>query len=184
MSKFSLSGRKFALMVAHGFDEDNFIALQKILMAQNAVVKIVSPHIGLVNGMKEGQVAMTYPVDKPFNEALAIDYDALIIPKGDAHIETLGDELHAGRIVRAFMRENMPIFAQGKALDMIAEFMPDIDVTALKAQGDMVASENLLWADEHTAIEGASRRFFEVVETLEKNAAVMNNDENGDSAAA
>jgi len=48
----------------------------------------------------------------------------------------------------------------------------------------MAASENLLWADEQTAIEGASRRFFEVIETLEENAAAMNNDENGDSAAA
>ena len=182
MSSFSISGRKFALMVAHGFDEDNFITLQKMLMAQNAVIKIVSPHIGLVNGTKNGQVAITYPVDKPFNETLAIDYDALIIPTGTAHIETLSDELHAGRIIRAFKRENMPILAQGNALDMLAEFAKDVDVPTIKAQGDIVVADNVLWADDSASMDMAVRRFFELCETIDNAMAAQT--EADDSAAA
>lgn len=184
MSNFSLSGHKFALMVAHGFDEDNFISIQKMLMAQNAVLKIVSPHIGLVNGMKDGQVGMTYPVDKTFNETLAVDFDALIIPKGDAHIETLSDELHASRIIRAFKREKMPILVQGNALDMIAEFISDIDVSALKAQGDIGTVDNLQWADENASLDMVLRNYFGLCETLNAQMTALAENENGDSAAA
>ena len=104
MSSPSLSSRKFAIMASHGFDQSAFVGLQKMLLAQNIVLKVISPNAGLVNGVTGGQVAMSYPVDVAFNETLAIDFDALVIPSGETHIGTLSDELHTVRIVRAFMR--------------------------------------------------------------------------------
>jgi len=135
MSSTSFSGRKIAMMVAHGFDETCFIGVQKMLMGQNAIMKVVSPNVGLVNGISDGQITMNYPVDSSFSETLAVDFDALIIPAGDTHISTLMDELHAARIIRAFMREDMPVLVVGNALDVVAEVITDIDRTSLKAEG-------------------------------------------------
>lgn len=160
MSSFSLSSRKFAIMVSHGFDQTAFVAIQKMLLAQNIVLKIISPNAGLVNGVTDGQVAMSYPVDTCFNEALAIDFDALIIPSGETHIASLSDELHTVRIVRAFMRENMPILVQDNALDMVAEIMPDIDVAAIKSQGQLGHDNNLFWAESDAPSDIVARSFF------------------------
>ena len=56
------------------------LVYRKMLLAQNIVLKVISPNAGLVNGVTGGQVAMSYPVDVAFNETLAIDFDALVIP--------------------------------------------------------------------------------------------------------
>jgi len=160
MSSPSLSSRKFAIMASHGFDQSAFVGLQKMLLAQNIVLKVISPNAGLVNGVTGGQVAMSYPVDVAFNETLAIDFDALVIPSGETHIGTLSDELHTVRIVRAFMRQSMPILVQDNALDMVAEIIPDIDVAALKAQGQVGQAGNLTWASSDAPADAVACSFF------------------------
>ena len=48
MTRTTLSGQKIAIMVANGFDEKNFVEIQKMLMTQNVGLKVVSPNSGLV----------------------------------------------------------------------------------------------------------------------------------------
>ena len=80
MTRTTLSGQKIAIMVANGFDEKNFVEIQKMLMTQNVVLKVVSPNSGLVNGRNGDQAGISYPVDSLLSDTLAIDYDALVIP--------------------------------------------------------------------------------------------------------
>ena len=47
------------------------------------------------------------------SETLAIDFDALIVPGGANQIETLSNDLHVRRILRAFLRENEPVALAG-----------------------------------------------------------------------
>ena len=102
MTKTTLSGQKIAIMVAAGFDEKNFIELQKMLMGQNAQLKVISASTGLVQGRTGAQLGISYPVDSQLSETLAVDYDGLIIPAGEEHLATLAEELHAARIIKAF----------------------------------------------------------------------------------
>ena len=82
MTKTTLSGQKIAIMVAAGFDEKNFIEIQRMLMGQNAHLKVISASTGLVQGWTGTQLGMSYPVDSQLSETLAVDYEALIIPSG------------------------------------------------------------------------------------------------------
>jgi protease I len=50
---------------------------------------------------------------------LAIDYDGLIVPAGKRHIDTLQNEAHAKRVLRAFLREDMPVLLQGEATALL-----------------------------------------------------------------
>ena len=174
MTKTTLSGLKIAIMVATGFDEQNFIEIQKMLMAQNAQLKVVSPAAGLVHGRTGTQLGMSYPVDALLSETLAVDYDALIIPSGDSHLATLAEELHAARIIRAFLRENMPVLAQGDALTLITEIDAGIQADALRAQGETARHNRLLWASDDTAMSTITREF----------VAVCLEEQDDDSAAA
>lgn len=126
MAQQTLSAKKIAIMVAANFDETQFINIQKAMMASNAWLKVVSNKSGLVNGAKDDMLGMAYPVDALLSETLAIDYDALIIPGGAKHIAALAQEPHAMRILRAFLREEMPVLFIDDATSLLSEAGSDI----------------------------------------------------------
>ena len=136
MAQLSLSAKKMAIMVSAGFDETQFINIQKSMMSQNGWLKVISNKPGLVNGTKDGMLGMAYPVDAVLSETLAIDYDGLIIPGGAAHIEKLAAEPHALRILRAFLREDMPVLFVAEAFDLLAE--TDSEISASDFNDDAV----------------------------------------------
>lgn len=174
MAKTTLSGLKIAIMVADGFGEKNFIEIQKMLMGQNSQLKVISASTGLVQGRTETQLGMSYPVDSQLSETLAVDFDALIIPSGEAHIAALAEELHAARIIKAFLRENMPVLVQGDSLKLISEIDTAIQVDLICGQGETGRQNRLLWAAAEASIATITREF----------VAVCLEERDGDSAAA
>ena len=114
MSNFSaFKGKKIAIMVASGFNEEQFLIIQKTLLEAEASYTIISRDIGTTNGWASEKWGLSYPVDQHVSETLAIDYDALIVPGGSNQIETLSNDLHVRRILRAFLRENEPVALAG-----------------------------------------------------------------------
>lgn len=174
MIKTTLSGQKIAIMVAAGFDEKNFIEIQKMLMSQNAQLKVISASSGLVQSRTEMQLGMSYPVDAQLSETLAVDFDALVVPSGEAHLIKLAEELHAARIIKAFLRENMPILVQGDALNLIGEIDTAIPLDLIRGQADTGRHNSLLWADSEIPIAAITREF----------VALCLEQQGGDSAAA
>ena len=142
-----LSGKIIAIMVASGFDETGFIAIQRAMMEAGAKLKIVSREPGLANAWNGNGWGMSYPADVTLSTALAIDYDGLIIPAGKRHIDILQNEAHAKRVLRAFLREDMPVLLQGDATTMLrlvdgAEARPH--ATADDAGGEPVVDRRLV----------------------------------------
>ena len=59
MTKTTLSGQKIAIMVATGFEEKNFVEIQKMLIGQNAKLKVISASTGLVQGRTRTQLGLS-----------------------------------------------------------------------------------------------------------------------------
>ena len=127
------------------------------MLAANAKLKIISKDAGLTNAWNGTGWGMSYPVDPTLSTTLAVDYDALIIPQGERHIEKLSTEVHAKRILRAFLRENMPVLILAdaiKILDIVdtraipnlsmAQMFPGLKIWLLPAPDDVVAGLDLL----------------------------------------
>ena len=95
MKLANLSGKTIAIMVASGFDETGFIAIQRVMMQAGAKLRIISREAGLTNAWNGSGWGMSYPADSTLSTALAIDYDGLIVPAGKRHIDTLQNEAHA-----------------------------------------------------------------------------------------
>ena len=145
MRMTNFAGKTVGLMVASGFDEATFIAIQKAMLAANAKLKIISKDAGLTNAWNCTGWGMSYPVDSTLSTTLAVDYDALIIPHGDRHIEKLSTEVHAKRILRAFLRENMPVLILAdaiKILDIVDTGYPEFVDGANVARADNLAVTN------------------------------------------
>ena len=132
MQLSNLTGKTIAIMVASGFDEDTFIAIQRAMMSVNAKLRVISRDAGLTNAWNGSGWGMTYPVDSTLSTTLAIDYDALIIPSGERHVTTLSPEAHAKRLMRAFTREMMPVLA----LEEATALLELIDLTAPARDGE------------------------------------------------
>jgi protease I len=109
----AFKGKKIAIMVASGFNEEQFLIIQKTLLAAEGSYSIISRDIGTTNGWASNNWGLSYPVDQAVSETLAIDFDALIVPGGSNQIETLSNDLHVRRILRAFLRENEPVALAG-----------------------------------------------------------------------
>ena len=119
MKLANLSGKTIAILVASGFEETTFVGIQRAMMEAEAKLKIVSREAGLTNAWRGTGWGMSYPADARLSTVLAIDYDGLIIPAGKRHIDTLKNEAHAKRVLRAFLREDMPVMLQGEATTML-----------------------------------------------------------------
>ena len=119
MKLSNFSGKTIAIMVASGFDETAFIAIQRAMMTAGGKLRLISREAGLTNAWNGIGWGMSYPADATLSTTLAIDFDALIVPSGRRHIEGLKTEAHAKRVLRAFLREDMPVLLQGEAISLI-----------------------------------------------------------------
>jgi putative intracellular protease/amidase len=146
MQLSNFTGKTVAIMVASGFDEDMFIAIQRAMMSVNAKLRVISRDAGLTNAWNGSGWGMSYPVDSTLSTTLAVDYDALIIPSGERHVTTL----EAKRLVRAFTREDMPVLAIGEAralLEMVDIAIPQSDAeTGVGVEGRLAigTTENFM----------------------------------------
>ena len=119
MSLSHFTGKTIAMMLASGFNEAGFIAIQRAMMTAGAKLKIVSREAGLTNAWNGSGWGMSYPADATLSTTLAVDYDALIVPAGQRHVDALQNEVHAKRVLGAFLRANMPVLLQAEALHLL-----------------------------------------------------------------
>lgn len=83
-----------------------------------------------------------------------MDYDGLIIPGGAAHIEKLKAEPHALRILRAFLREDMPVLFVEEAVDMLADVESEISASDFNDE-DVSLVKNIVRASGSASMSSA-----------------------------
>lgn len=134
-------GHKVAVLMANGFDETNFLNIQKATLKQGATLTVVSPNQGLVNGWNGTSWGHNYAVDAKLNTALGADFDALILVGGEGNHKKLMMTAHTQRFVNSFV-------AAGKPMAMMG------DTTALMTDLNIVAMENFVegeWSETFEA---------------------------------
>jgi protease I len=115
-----LAGKTIAILVSNGFEEVQMTEPQRALLAAGAALKIVSTEQGLVNGWHEKAWGHYFAVDVPLSNALAADFDAVLIPGGERGVAKLAANPHTKRILRGFADAGKPIAALGVAPQLLA----------------------------------------------------------------
>ena len=163
MNDIASTEKKIAMMTANGFNESEFIALQKAIMVQQAQARIITCHNGLVYSDPKTGNGISYAADSQLSETLAIDYDCLIVVGGPKHIDILTEDPHAIRLMRAFLRESMPILLVSEAsklLDVIGDTRFALDSTLDK---NFVQSDCVLWSINGSSLSSDFKSFFKIV---------------------
>jgi protease I len=151
-----LAGRTIAILLANGFEEEEFTEPQKKLIQAGATTKIVSSANGLVNGWYEGSWGHFFPIDQDLAETLAIDYDGLIVPGGIRAVQKLSEEPHATRVVKAFVRAGAPVAIIGDAVGMLAtvELAKGRTLTSSADARETLEAAGASWEDQPFVAEG------------------------------
>lgn len=106
-----LEGKKVAILITDGFEQVEMTEPRKALQNVGAGIDIVSPTKGKVRGWKMTDWGDSFEVDVPLDEAVAEDYDALVLPGGVANPDKLRMNDKAVQFVRAFLQAGKPIAA-------------------------------------------------------------------------
>jgi protease I len=156
MNDKPLIGRTIALMVANGFDEIEFTEPQKRLIEAGAKVAVVSRANGLVNGWYDGGWGHFFPVDADLSDTLAVDYDGLIVPGGIRSVDKMAEDPHAKRILKAFLRADMPtvLVGDGAKLMIASEDAKGRTVTGSALIREEMVEAGADWQDEDIVVSG------------------------------
>ncbi len=150
-----LTGTKIAVLVANGFDEDNFISVQKVMQEMGATMRIISTNQGLVNGWDGSGWGHNYAVDAPLNTALGVDYTALIIPGGQRSIEKLKLTAHTRRFIGSFMAAKKAVAVMGDAVQMLAhaEQLDGREISGPAECREICTQQGALWSEESVCLD-------------------------------
>ncbi len=106
-----LAGKKIAILVADGFEQEEMVAPRNALKDAGAETEIISPSKGKVRGWKEAEWGDTFPVDVPLEKANPDDYAGLLLPGGVMNPDKLRANPKAVQFVRDFFAQGKPVAA-------------------------------------------------------------------------
>jgi protease I len=106
-----LSGKRVAILVADGFEQDELVKPREALDEAGAETAVVSPCEKKVKGRKHDRPGKSVKVDLLLNEADPTDFDALLLPGGVQNPDTLRMNESAVRFVKSFFDDHKPVAA-------------------------------------------------------------------------
>jgi protease I len=104
-----LDGKKVAILVAEGFEQQELTGPKQALDEAGAKTMIVSPAQGEVQGWNHFDKADKFKVDVLLEQADAQQFDALLLPGGVANPDQLRMQPKAVQFVKSFVQEGKPV---------------------------------------------------------------------------
>lgn len=107
----SLSGKKVAIVVTHGFEESEFTEPKKTLEQQGAKVDVIGIEKGMVKSWSKKDWSKEYEATKSIHDVDAKDYDALVLPGGELNSDKLRTNEEVIGFINGFFDDAKPIAA-------------------------------------------------------------------------
>ncbi len=104
-----IKARKIALLVAPGVMGESMAQVQAALLAEDAVPRLVAPHIGSVATAEGG----TLDADASLENEPGFLFDALVLPDGQAAVDALALDGHTMEFIKDQYRHGKTILALG-----------------------------------------------------------------------
>ena len=187
----ALQGRKVAALVANGFSEKDLIAMQKGIIAGGGDVRVISMDQGLVNSWNEGdgQWGLNFAVDSKLSEALAADFDMLIVPGGKRSMQKLQLTAHTRRFIGGFIDSGKPAVFMDKGLELLlfSERAEGLNIAGPEVYEQAVSEAGATYSDAAVYADGAvftGHSRAETRDTFVAQAIAFLNDENVDTVEA
>ena len=150
-----LDGKKVAILVADGFEQDEMTKPREALDKAGARTFIVSPENRKVRGWSGGNWGDSFDVDVGLAEANPEDYDALLLPGGVKNPDTLRMDDDAVAFAKAFFEAGKPVGAicHGPWLLINAGVVSGRRVTSYESIQMDLKNAGAEWVDEEVVTD-------------------------------
>ncbi len=155
MSEYDLSGKKVAILVAHGFEQVELTEPRQALEEAGAETHIVSPADGRVKGWEHDHWSDEFDVDMPLSEAREPGYDALVLPGGQMNPDNLRADEDAVAFARSFFDAHKPVAAicHGPWLLVEAGVVEGRRMTSYHSIRTDLQNAGAEWVDEEVVVD-------------------------------
>lgn len=106
-----LNNKKIAILVADGFEQVELTKPKEAFEGAGATVHIISPNSDRVQGWNHYDKADYFPVDVILDEAVADNYDGLLLPGGTVNPDQLRTKDKAIQFIKSFFEADKPVAA-------------------------------------------------------------------------
>jgi len=113
--KNTIKTRQIAFLIADGVDDEALNAMKAALETEEAVVKIISPKLGKI----EGTSGKKTKVDQSFLTASSVLFDAVYVPGGDQSIQNLLKEPASKCFLSEAWKHCKPIAVSLEGMDLL-----------------------------------------------------------------
>ncbi len=149
-----LAGMTVAILVANGFNEIEMTTFQRAVLEAGGKPQLVSVENSLVNGWRGSNWGLNHPVDKHLSDALAADYDILVVPGGERSHDKLKNTAHSKRFIGGFMAAYKPVMAIGDSVSLMASLgiLSGAMVTGPESCKETVVAAGAVWSENAPVI--------------------------------
>ena len=108
-----------AIVAAAGFVEQSLTNTQKALIAAGLPFHVITPEGALVQGWHEDAWGHHFMADEKLADVISADYSGLILLDGANSADSLTENAHAKRFLKAFMDAGKPVLAIDDAIRIL-----------------------------------------------------------------
>jgi protease I len=150
-----LTGKRVAILAAHGFEQSELFEPLEALKAQGATVDVVSPEDGPLQGFEHVEKGRQVQVDVGLDDADPGDYDALVVPGGLFNPDTLRANDRALAFARGFFDKGKPVGAicHGPWVLADADVLDGRSVTSVPNIRRDIERAGAKWSDDEVVVD-------------------------------
>ncbi|HTJ92769.1 MAG TPA: type 1 glutamine amidotransferase domain-containing protein [Pararobbsia sp.] len=146
----NLKGVKVAILSTDGFEQAELLEPKKALEAAGAIVHVIAPKSGAIQGFKHVEKGSSVTVDRTFEQAQPDDYDGVVLPGGVVN----GDALRMVDKARGFIetinaaQKPIAVICHGTWLLVSTGIVKDRTVTSWPSLQDDIRNAGGKWVDK------------------------------------
>ncbi|MGI4860897.1 MAG: type 1 glutamine amidotransferase domain-containing protein [Janthinobacterium lividum] len=155
-SQNSLAGIKVAILATDGFEQAELLSPREALQLAGAQVDVISDKTDTIQGFDHVDKGETVKVDKTFEQALAAEYDAVVLPGGVVNGDAMRLLPRAKAFVQAANAEHKPmaVICHGGWLLISAEVVEGRTFTSWPSLQDDFQNAGAKWVDQEVVEDG------------------------------
>lgn len=152
----SLNGLHIGILVTDGFEQVEMTQPKEALEGEGAITKIISQRRDTVQGMNHDALGDQFVVDLYFDEADPHDFDAILLPGGEANSARIRNIPEAQQIVKGVVAEGKPIavICHGAWLLVSAGLVQGKTMTSYPTLEQDIRNAGGNWVDREVVVDG------------------------------
>jgi len=150
-----LSGKKIAILATNGFEQSELEVPRGRLKKAGATVDVVSLASGEIKGWDKKDWGRPVKVDKTLDQAVAADYDAIVLPGGQINPDLLRVEPKALKFIREIFDAKKIVAAVCHAPWLLVEtgIAKGRKMTSYKSIKTDVTNAGAKWEDSEVVVD-------------------------------